>query len=74
MIVNSLVLFAAVIIGGLVAWRVQSVPSKYFKLTLVFAASYLFATTIVHLLPELASQANAHQSGLFIYVLAGFFL
>ena len=82
MITNSIILFISAMVGGLLAWRLRHVPQQTFRLVLVFAASYLFATTVVHLLPELASGHNhadgtdghQHRAWLFVYVLAGFFL
>jgi zinc transporter ZupT len=47
--------------------------STNFKLLLVFAGAYLFAITVIHILPELYSQQlGGELIGLF--VLAGFFL
>jgi len=76
MIANSVILFSAAMVGGLLAWRLRNIPQHAFKLALVFAASYLFATTIVHILPELAigDEHGQHRGWLFVYVLAGFFL
>src|SRR5690606_19033952 len=46
---------------------------KDFKLVLVFAGSYLFSITILHILPELfANRESAYFMGL--YILLGFLL
>ncbi|HLU89089.1 MAG TPA: ZIP family metal transporter [Cyclobacteriaceae bacterium] len=68
----SLLFLAALIPGSLglltSRWRMQD-----FKLVLVFAGSYLFSITILHILPELfADRDSAYYMGL--YVLLGFLL
>ncbi len=59
--------------SGLLIFLVPKGNRTNFKLLLVFAGSYLFAITVIHILPELYIQYNDfHFIGLF--VLAGFFL
>ena len=65
-------LIVSTLIGGLSIYFVPSI-SKNIKLPLIFAGSYLFALTVIHIMPELFSiSKNPSQMGL--YVLAGFFL
>lgn len=69
------ILFSSVLLGGFLNYLMpgeKSAGSGY-RLTLVFAGSYLFSITIVNLIPEL------YESGLpgltiGIYILVGFFL
>lgn len=73
MLIYALILFVSAMAGGLLMLKVRNIKERTFKLLLVFAGSYLFSITIIHLLPELLSDAaNPGQVGL--YVLLGFFL
>lgn len=73
MLFNFLVLFLAALLAGLAALLVPQVKENRYKLVLVFAGAYLFAITIIHILPELFARAtDPTQVGLFILV--GFFL
>lgn len=73
MLINALILFVCAMAGGLLMLKVRHIKERTFKLLLVFAGSYLFGITVIHLLPELLSDAaNPGQVGL--YVLLGFFL
>jgi len=68
-----LVLFFVPLLAGLLIFLVPKARSSNFKLLLVFAGSYLFAITVVHILPELYRQyQEVELIGLF--VLLGFFL
>lgn len=68
-----LVLFLTPLLAGLLIYLVPKGRNTNFKLLLVFAGSYLFAITVIHILPELYSQfAEVELIGLF--VLLGFFL
>jgi zinc transporter ZupT len=73
MTLKLLVLFFTPLLSGLVIFLVPKGNNTNFKLLLVFAGSYLFAITVIHILPELYIQ---HQSFKFIglFVLMGFFL
>lgn len=65
-------LFVSTLIGGLAFYVVPSL-SKNLRLPLIFAGSYLFAITIIHIIPELYTiSPNPSRVGLF--VLVGFFL
>lgn len=67
------VLFFTPLLAGLLIYFVKTTKAANFKLLLVFAGSYLFAITVIHILPELYRQyAEVELIGLF--VLAGFFL
>ncbi|MEQ8424671.1 MAG: zinc permease, partial [Cyclobacteriaceae bacterium] len=70
---KMLVLFLVPMIAGLAIFVTPKSRSSNFKLMLVFAGSYLFAITVIHILPELYSQyQEVELIGLF--VLLGFFL
>ncbi len=67
------VLFFTPLLAGLLIYVVTTTKTYNFKLLLVFAGSYLFGITVIHILPELYRQyAEVELIGLF--VLAGFFL
>lgn len=73
MIFNFLVLFLTALLAGLSTLLIPQVKESRYKLILVFAGAYLFAVTIIHILPELFSRAtDPTRIGLFILV--GFFL
>ncbi|HLT08406.1 MAG TPA: ZIP family metal transporter [Cyclobacteriaceae bacterium] len=70
---SFLLLFFAAFLTGLIALLTSKWREKDFKLLLVFAGSYLFSITILHILPELfADRSSAYSMGL--YVLIGFLL
>lgn len=68
-----LFLFIVAVGGGLLAFFWPKTNTNYYKLALVFAGSYLFSITIIHILPELFHN-DEHGSWLGVFVLAGFFL
>ena len=71
--INVSILLLSVIIPGLVMMRVSPVNEKNLKFFLVFAGAYLFAMTVIHLVPDLfLSGADPFNLGL--YILIGFFL
>ena len=73
MAIKLLVLFLAPFLSGFVIFLVPRGKSTNYKLLLVFAGAYLFAITVIHILPELYRQSlGLELIGLF--VLAGFFL
>lgn len=66
------ILILSTLIGGLSLLLIPGVK-RDLRLPLIFAGSYLFAITIIHIIPELFSiSPNPSQVGL--YVLIGFFL
>lgn len=73
MTLKLLVLFLTPLLSGLLVYLVPRGKRTNFKLLLVFAGSYLFSITVIHILPELFR----HYTGLEwigLFVLAGFFL
>lgn len=73
MLLNFLLLFFTALIAGSLAYFIPSWQERYFKLILVFAGSYLFAITVLHILPELfVGSEDATKMGL--YILLGFLL
>jgi zinc transporter ZupT len=73
MLLKISVLFLTPLLAGLLIFLFNGIRTSTFKLVLVFAGGYLFAITVVHILPELyVTGAEAGPIGLF--VLAGFFL
>lgn len=70
---KMLILFITPLLAGLLIYLVPKGRNTNYKLLLVFAGSYLFAITVIHILPELYRQyADVELIGLF--VLLGFFL
>src|SRR5918996_895231 len=68
-----LVLFLTPLLSGLLIFLVPKGKNTNYRMLLVFAGSYLFAITVIHILPELYSQSlGLELVGLF--VLVGFFL
>ena len=64
-------LFASALFGGLAIFLFKSDNTQRLKLILSFSGAYLFAITILHLIPEVYISGNK-QIGLFI--LLGFLL
>jgi zinc and cadmium transporter len=67
------VLFLSAFLSGLLVFAIPDIQKRNYKLILVFAGSYLFAITIIHIMPELYSQAK-NPATIGLYVLLGFFL
>ena len=67
------ILFFAPLIAGLLIYLVPVVQSRNYKLLLVFAGSYLFAITVVHVFPALYSSRQEMEI-IGMFVLVGFFL
>ncbi|NVK48598.1 MAG: zinc permease [Cyclobacteriaceae bacterium] len=73
MVINFILLFFTVLIAGSLVFFAPAFKERYFKLFLVFAGSYLFSITILHIIPELFD--NAFDSGkMGLYILIGFLL
>ena len=68
-----LLLFFTTFLAGLIAFFTPISRGKIYKLALVFAGAYLFAITIIHILPELYFNAE-NPTLIGLYVLGGFFL
>jgi zinc transporter ZupT len=73
MLVKFLVLFLTPLLSGLAVFLLPKGRTTNFKLLLVFAGSYLFAITVIHILPELYRQPIGLE-WIGLCVLAGFFL
>lgn len=67
------ILFLSAILSGLLVFVIPNLDKKNYKLALVFAGAYLFSVTIIHIMPELFSQAE-NPTSIGLYVLLGFFL
>jgi zinc and cadmium transporter len=67
-----LVLFFCAFLGGCSIFLVKSDRSKLLKLILSFSGAYLFAITVLHLIPDAYSGVDAHDIG--IYILIGFLI
>lgn len=67
-----LVLFFCAFLGGLCIFLVKSDKSQLLKLILSFSGAYLFAITVLHLIPDAYSGPDHDQIG--IYILIGFLL
>ncbi len=67
-----LMLFFSAFLGGGAIFLVKSDKSQLLKLILSFSGAYLFAITVLHLIPDAYSGNDAHEIGIFILV--GFLL
>lgn len=66
------VLFFCAFLGGTAIFLVKSDKSKLLKLILSFSGAYLFAITVLHLIPDAFSGPDKSEIGIFILV--GFLL
>lgn len=57
MLIDLIILLLSALAGGLAVFFVPKLKDSDFKLTLVFSGAYLFAITIIHILPELFAVA-----------------
>lgn len=64
-------LFASIIISGVTVFAFKTVNRNVLKLLLSFSGAYLFALTVLHLIPEIYKEGN-NTIGIFIFI--GFFL
>lgn len=67
-----LILFCAALFGGLSIFLVKNDKSQTLKLILSFSGAYLFAITVLHLIPEAYEGDDQHEIGIFILI--GFLL
>ncbi|MCC5919305.1 MAG: ZIP family metal transporter [Cyclobacteriaceae bacterium] len=73
MIIQAAILFFTAFLAGYAYTLFPNLSVSRFRYTLVFAGSFLFSITIIHILPEvMTGNLNPHYAGL--WVLAGFFL
>ena len=73
MLTDILILFLVALGAGGLAFYFPRISNGNYKLALVFAGSYLFSITIIHILPELFHQ-DVQPGYVGMFVLAGFFL
>jgi zinc and cadmium transporter len=73
MAINFLLLFLTAMFAGLLVFFAPAFRERYFKLVLVFAGSYLFSITILHIIPELFNSGY-HSGRMGFYILLGFLL
>ncbi|HRS40310.1 MAG TPA: ZIP family metal transporter, partial [Bacteroidia bacterium] len=66
-----LLLFASILASGSLIFLIKRIPPNALKLLLSFSGAYLFALSLLHLLPEVYSNGGA---GIGIFILGGFFL
>lgn len=59
MALNFILLFLTALLAGLLVFVTPVFKEKYFKFLLVFAGSYLFSITILHILPELFADRKS---------------
>ena len=67
-----LVLFFCAFFGGLSIFLVKNDKSQLLKLILSFSGAYLFAITVLHLIPDAYSGTDKREIGIFILI--GFLL
>jgi len=67
-----IVLFFCAFLGGLAIFFVKNDKSQTLKLILSFSGAYLFAITVLHLIPEAYSGTDKEEIGIFILI--GFLL
>jgi len=66
-----IVLFSSAFFGGLSVFLFKSKNTNRLKLVLSFSGAYLFAITILHLMPDVYSSENP---GIGLFILGGFLL
>ncbi|MES2828006.1 MAG: ZIP family metal transporter [Bacteroidota bacterium] len=67
-----LILFLCAFLGGLAIFLVKSDKSQLLKLILSFSGAYLFAITVLHLIPDAYHGGEHEEIGIFILI--GFLL
>jgi zinc transporter ZupT len=67
-----LILFLSAFIGGVTIFLVRSDKSQLLKLILSFSGAYLFAITVLHLIPDAYAGVDSREIGIFILI--GFLL
>lgn len=73
MSLKLIVLFFTPLLSGLLIFLMPKGKGRSYKMLLVFAGSYLFAITVIHILPEIYREAT-HLELVGLFVLIGFFL
>src|SRR3569832_587529 len=69
--ISYILLWAIVFASGLSLFLFKKINQKFLKLLLSFSAAYLFAISLLHLIPEVYSSSDKYIG---LYVLIGFFL
>lgn len=67
---STIIVFVAAIVGGIAAFAVKKYNTNFYQIFLTFSGSFLFAITMVHLIPDFFASTDGHEAG--IYVLIGF--
>ena len=67
--INNIILFLAALLGGLAVFLFKKENTKNLKLVLSFSGAYLFAITILHLMPDVYESVNKYTG---LFVLLGF--
>ncbi|WP_316810841.1 ZIP family metal transporter [Pedobacter heparinus] len=67
-----LILFLSAFLGGIAIFLVKSDKSQLLKLILSFSGAYLFAITVLHLIPDAYNGPDHEEIGIFILI--GFLL
>ena len=70
-LIQYLVLFSCVFVAGACFYIFKKANPNYLKLSLAFTGGYLFAISMVHLIPGVYSQGSANIG---YFILGGFFL
>ncbi len=66
------ILFISAFIAGLAVFFVKRDNTNYLKLILSFSGAYLFAITVLHLIPHAYSDGNTSPEIIGLYILGGF--
>lgn len=69
--VSLLLLMASPMVGGLLVYQLHGRFTGFFKSLLTFCGGFLFATAVLHLLPEVFSTQHRYEG---LLVMVGFFL
>ena len=72
MVLTVFILFTCTLVGGLSLYALPNLKDNL-GLPLVFAGSYLFAITVIHIIPELFF-ISSNPSTIGLYILIGFFI
>lgn len=64
-------LFITIVASGSTVFAFKTINPKFLKLLLSFSGAYLFALTVLHLIPEIYRSG---QDSIGIYIFVGFFL
>ena len=72
MIKSAIILFLSALMGGLIAIRSVDVIKSRIKYFLVFAGSFLFSITVLHILPELF-ETEVDSFAIALSILGGFY-